>query len=94
MKSIGRGVQLLNKTMTLADTEYSQELPYGTVKYLVQNRGLYDTKLSFSSGQSGLNYLTIKAGQVYYEDIIETSRTLYFQCATVAQVLEIIIWVR
>lgn len=94
MREIGRGVQVINKTMTLADTEYNQTLPMGTAKFLLQNRGNYDTKVSFNSGQSGLNYLTIKAGTVYYEDMIDTSRTLYFQCPTAAQVLEIIIWVR
>jgi hypothetical protein len=90
----GLDVRLVNKTMTLADTEYNQALPTGTTKFLVQNRGLYDTKLSFNSGQSGANYITIKAGQVYYEDLVDTSRTLYFQCPTAAQVLEIIIWVK
>ena len=94
MKEIGRGVVLYNKVMTLADTEYSQTLPEGTVKILVQNRGAYDTKLSFSSGQSGINYLTVKSGMVYFEDIINMSRTLYFQCASAAQTLEIIVWVK
>jgi hypothetical protein len=91
---IGKDVQLINKTMTLADTEYNYTLPEGTTKFMVQNRGQYDTKLSYSNGQSGLNYLTIKAGMIYYEDLVDTSRTLYFQCATSAQVLEIICWVR
>ena len=94
MKEIGRGVILTNKTMTLADTEYSQALPQGTVKFLVQNRGQYDTKLSFASTTSGTNYMTVKAGMVYYEDMVETSRTLYFQCPQAAQVLELVIWVR
>ena len=94
MKEIGRGVILTNRTMTLADTEYSQVLPQGTVKFLVQNRGQYDTKLSFVATTSGTNYMTVKAGMVYYEDMVETSRTLYFQCPTAGQVLEIIIWVR
>ena len=80
--------------MTLANTEYSQALPEGTAKLMVQNRGQYDTKLSFNDGQSGTNYITIKAGMVYYEDLVNTSRTLYFQCATAAQVLEILIWVK
>ena len=94
MKAIGRGVTLANKTMTLSNTEYSYGLPYGTVKLMVQNRGQYDTKLSFNSGQSDLNYITIKAGMVYYEDLIDTSRTLYFQCANEGQILEIVSWER
>ena len=94
MKSIGRGVTLYNKTMTLADTEYSQTLPYGTVKLMVQNRGAYDTKLSFAPTTSGTNYISIKNGGIYYEDLVETSRTLYFQCPQAGQVLELLVWVR
>ena len=94
MKEIGRGVLLYNKVMTLADTEYSQELPEGTVKILIQNRGLYDTKISFVSSTSGTNYMTIRSNAVYYEDMINMSRTLYFQCPSAAQTLEIIVWVK
>jgi hypothetical protein len=94
MKEIGRDVLLINKTMTLADTEYSQTLPEGTAKFLVQNRGSYDTKLSFNASASSTNYLTVKAGNVYYEDMINTSRSLYFQCSQAGQVLEIIVWVK
>jgi hypothetical protein len=93
VKEVGRGTQIFNKTMTLADTEYSQAIPYGTAKLLVQCRGAYDVKLSFSDSTN--NYFTLKSGAVYYEDMIDTSaRTLYFQCATAAQVLEILVWVR
>jgi hypothetical protein len=94
MKEIGRGVVLYNKVMTLADTEYSQTLPEGTVKILIQNRGLYDTKVSFASSTSGTNYMTIRSNAVYYEDMINMSRTLYFQCPSAAQTLEIIVWVK
>jgi len=78
--------------MTLADTEYSQQLASGTCKYLIQCRGDYDIKLAFVSGASATNYITIRAGQTYYEDGIDDGRTLYFQCATAAQVAEIIAW--
>ncbi len=94
MSDTGKEVLLYNKVMTLANTEYSQALPEGTVKIMVQNRGAYDTKLSFVSGTSGSNYLTIRSNAVYYEDLVNMSRTLYFQCATAAQTLEIIIWVK
>ena len=95
MKWVGRAPSIYNKTMTLADTEYSQELRSGLVKLLVQCRGLYDVKLSFVNGESGTIYITIKGGMVYFEDMIDSpSRTLYFQCATAGQVLEIIAWER
>ena len=93
MKSIGRQPFIYNKTMTSKDTEYSQTLKGGIVKLLVQCRGTYSVKLSFSANQSGSNYITIKKGDVYYEDMIDVpSRTLYFQCDTDGQVLEIISW--
>ena len=89
----GKEGAIYNKTMTLANTEYSQDIGAGIVKLLVQCRGAYDVKLAFKSGESGTNYLTIKESHVYYEDIIDNSpKTLYFQCATAGQVLEIIGW--
>ena len=91
----GKVPSIYNKTMTLADTEYSQTLRSGSVKILVENRGTYDTKLSFVAGESGTVYMTIKAGTVYYEDMLDSqSRTLYFQCDTAGQVLEILSWER
>ena len=93
MNLAGRQASIYNVTMTLADTEYSQTLMAGASKILVQNRGGYDTKLAFVTGQSGTVYMTIKAGSVYYEDMLEGGqRTLYFQCPTAGQVLEILSW--
>ena len=95
MKWVGRAPVIYNKTMTLADTEYSQDIGGGNVKVLLQCRGTYDVKVGFAVGQSATNYITIKAGSVYYEDMIDDAlRTIYFQCAQAGQVLEIISWVR
>ena len=92
---IGRQAAIYNKTMTLADTEYSQQIGPGVVKVLVQCRGTYDVKIAFKTGESGTNYLTLKAGSVYYEDAVDDApMTLYFQCAQAGQVLEIIGWIR
>ena len=80
-------------TMTLAATEYSQALPAGCRKFTVQCRGAYDVKLCFTASGSGTTYITVKKGCSYWEDQIDaTSKTLYFQCATAAQVLEIVAW--
>ena len=82
---------IYNTTMTLADTEYSQALPASCKAITVQNRGAYDTKVCYTSGESGTTYFTIKSGMNYYEDrMILAGSTLYFQCATAGQVLEII----
>ena len=82
-----------NVTMTNANTEYSQALPANAKKFLIKCRGAFAVKVCFTSEESGATYLTIPAGMAYYEDLIQpSSLTLYFQCATAAQVAEIVAW--
>lgn len=82
-----------NVTMTTANTEYSQALPANTKKFLVKCRGAYDIKLCFTALASGTTYITVPAALSYWEDLIQPSTiTLYFQCATAAQVAEIVAW--
>lgn len=88
----GRKPTIFNKTMTLADTEYSYQLPEDTVKFELKCRTDFDVKLSFTSGESGTNYFTIPSGQSYWEDEVETTKTLYFQCADAGKILEIKSW--
>ena len=86
-------VIIYNLTMTSANTEYSQAFPAGCTKITVQCRDAYDVKICFTSGQSGTTYWTVKSGGGYWEDHISaTLTTIYAQCATAGQVLEIICW--
>jgi hypothetical protein len=82
-----------NITMTLAGTEYSQALPAGTKKYTVKCRTAVAVNLCFTNNQSGATYITIPANADYFEDLINFTGTLYFQCAVPATVLEVIAWV-
>lgn len=87
------GVTIYNKTMANANTEYSQALPAYTKKITVKCRGEYDVKLAFEENDSGTTYITIPANQCYWDDLMRVeSLTLYFQCATAGQVLEIVAW--
>jgi len=81
---------IYNITMTNADTEYNQAVTAKSVT--IQCRGSYDVKIAFALGQSGTNYLTIKSGQNYFENTLNANITVYAQCATAGQVLEIIAW--
>jgi hypothetical protein len=82
-----------NKTMTAANTEYSQALPANVKKFLIKCRTQYAIKACFTAEASGTTYVTVGAGQSYWEDGIKAaSLTLYFQCATAGQVAEIIAW--
>lgn len=84
---------IYNVTMTTANTEYSQALPSQTKKFTVKCRGKYDVKLAFTAEASGTTYITIPSGLCYWDDLIRDAvLTLYFQCATAAQVVEIVAW--
>jgi len=85
--------RVYNVTMTNADEEYSQALPLDTWKFAIKCRGVYDVKLAFVEDGSGATYITIPAGQTYWDDGIRaTATTLYFQCATAGQIAEIVAW--
>lgn len=83
-----------NKTMTNANTEYSQVLPVGTKKFLIKCRTAFDIKLTFTANASGTTYITIPADKALLVDNLSLSgtKTLYFQCATSAKVAEILAW--
>ena len=88
----GRNPTIYNKTLTDVDTEYSQALPSDTVKFEVRCRTAAAVKLAFTSSESGTTYFTIPAGASYWEDEVQTNKTLYFQSATAGVVLEIKAW--
>jgi len=84
---------IYNVGLVLANTEYARALPANTRKLLVKCRGLYDIKLAFVLAGSGVIYLTIPANMAYSEDLITPAAlTLYMQCATAGQIVEIVAW--
>ena len=80
-------------TMTSANTEYSWTIPNGVSSFTVRCRGAYAVKFSFTAGASGTTYFTVPSGFSYYETTVSSyENTLYMQCATASQVIEIIYW--
>ena len=80
--------------ITSADTEYSQALVGGggyIQKLTVQCRTAADMKLSYTSGESGTKYITIKSGTVYTEGDLIGDITLYLQSHTAGVVAEIVV---
>ena len=84
---------IINLELADANTEYSVSLPENTTGFLVQCRSSYDIKMSFTPGESGSKFLTIKAGQTYWKERLNGSLILYFQSATASVVVEILFWV-
>jgi hypothetical protein len=77
-------------SVPLAATEVSIVVPGTAIWISIYNRTDGLTKLAFSVGDSGTNYITIGPG-VYqeYRKINGAALTLYVQCPKAAQELEI-----
>lgn len=84
---------IYNLSVPLANTEVSQALPTNFKKLLVRCRGNARTQFSFTSGQSGTNYITIPMGSSYSADgLMVASGTIYLQTSQASQTIEIIAW--
>ena len=84
---------IYNVTMTVAGTEYSQALPANVKKFSVKCRTNVPVQLCFVAAGSDTLFITIPPGQTYWEDnLYRAALTLYFDCETAAQVLEIVAW--
>lgn len=84
---------VLNLTLTLADTEYSQVIPMGTRKILLKARSSgSDLKFSFTTATSGTVYTTIPAGSggLWIECEAAYGLTLYVQSPTAGEIAEIL----
>ena len=92
MAQIATKGQMLNTTMTLADTEYHVSLGFGIKSFSVKCRGAYDVRLAFVAGETATRYVTIPSGQTYYSPPINAVIHLYFRCADAGQVVEIDYW--
>ena len=82
-----------NKTLTSADTEYSQALTANTRGVRFRCRTLYDVRYAWVTGKVATPtapYLTLPAGMDYFADGLDlTSKTLYFASAQAGVVVEI-----
>jgi hypothetical protein len=84
---------IYNKTLTSANTEYSQALPGGCKKIMVQCRTAYDVKITYTALASGTTYYTLKSGTWYWDDFVDgTAKTLYMQSAQAGVVVEVMVW--
>jgi hypothetical protein len=93
MQIVGRPT-IANTAITLADTEYSYDIPAGTKRFEIKLRALNALlKLAFISGASGTTYITIPYGGSYVENDVKAGPiTLYFQSPSATQVAEIKTW--
>lgn len=91
---------IINKTLTNADTEYSQELPADCRRWSLQCRTAYDVRLSFVTGKvagSTAPFATVKSGcslsdQPSTQTEIVGQLTLFLASSQAGVVVEILCW--
>ena len=84
-----------NVTITLAATEETITLPAGTRRFMIKTRTENaKMQISYVSGESGTQYLTLIPGAVYKEDGIDAaaSVSLYVQSNKASTVVELVSW--
>jgi len=85
-----------NKTLTTADTEYSQLLPSGTRELRFRCRTSFDVRYSFVKGKVAIPtapYFTLPAGSDYFSDNNDLSgKTIYFASSQLGVVVELETW--
>lgn len=55
-------------------------------------RGMAKIQLASATGLTNTTFFTIFPGEVYEDDLISTTMTLYFQSSKAAEIIEILIW--
>jgi hypothetical protein len=84
---------ITNLSVPLANTEVSHSIAAGTKKISFKCRGLARIQFSFTSGQSGSNYISLEPGAIYAESGLNlSSLTLYLQTSKASQTVEILEW--
>ena len=93
---------VFNVTMTLADTEYSQELPYHCKKFTIKTRDLSEFRLAFVTGKVATPtapWITVNSNMWWWEDGINNEFptgsliTLYFASDSAGKIIELLAWV-
>jgi len=92
---------IVNTTMTLADTEYDQELPENCKGFIIHTRDESSFRLAFETGHVATPiapYFTVPANRAFgqAELSIDTyggvTLTLYFASDDAGKIIEIIYW--
>ncbi len=87
-----QSISVINKTLTNANTEYSQAIPDETRQLFISERsGGANVKVAMNANGSGTTYFTVKTGStITLDKTYLKSKTLYMQSTTAGAVVEIL----
>lgn len=97
MTSENLSPNILNVTLTNADTEYSISIPGGTKHFSVQCRTAFAVRFAFVTSKVAgptAPYATIKSGGAYTspEKLSVAATTLYLASAEAGVAVEVVCW--
>lgn len=86
--------KITNITIPVANTEQSHIFAANTKRILMRLRGIGKLQYSFTSGQSGTSFITMKKGNSEEFNALDLSvaTTIYFQSPKAGETLEILEW--
>lgn len=90
--SVATNPTIINISVPSSNTELSYSLPTDTKRFIMRSRIGSKIQLSYISGESNVEFITINAGCVYEETGIITNSTLYFQTNKSSDTIEILSW--
>lgn len=83
-----------NQTAFVADTEYSYSFPLNTKRFQLKARGNAKLQISYTSGQTNTNFITLSPGSIHKEKNLEINNfTIYYRSNKIGEIIEILSWV-
>lgn len=82
---------IYNVECTNANTEYSQAFPSKCVGFILRSRQLSNVKISFSSGGTSTDYLTVLSGCSIEDLNYRQDQTIYFQSDVSGAIIELFV---
>ena len=83
---------VVNQSVVTANVEESYTFPAGTKRFILRSRSKGNMKVSYTLGDSSVNYMTVYAGNYYEELNIDFGDTIYFQTDKSSDTIEILSW--
>lgn len=84
--------QVINFTITSANTEYSIALPLNCKRFILKGRTSFSIKLAYSVGMSGTTFFTVPPSTTYVDESYYSNQTIYFQSPQSGVILEVIVF--
>lgn len=82
-----------NLVMGEANIEVPYVLPQFTKRFKLRARGLSKIQLSYTTGETNTNFITISPGTVYEERDFSILTNMYFRASKANEIIEILSWI-